>query len=110
MREQDVMTQTVNISEVRRQWSGLVNRVARRETRILVEKSGSPVAALVSTDDLRRLQELDAQRARDLAVLDRIAQAFAGVPADELENVVDRAVTEVRAARRRSKQDQPPRA
>jgi prevent-host-death family protein len=59
MREQELMTQTMKISEVKNTLSSLVNKVYRKETRVLVEKSGIPVAALVSADDLTRLQQLD---------------------------------------------------
>lgn len=99
MREQDILTQTVTLSEARRQWSGLVNSVARRETRILVEKSGAPVAAIVSVEDLRRLQELDAQHDLDRAVLNEIGRAFADVPTDDLEREVGKALAEVRGER-----------
>jgi hypothetical protein len=44
------------------------NEVDRKETRVLVEKAGIPVTALVSTEDLKRLTQLDEQdqRARDV--------------------------------------------
>lgn len=59
MREHDPVTQTMNISEVKHQLSRVVNRVYRKETRVLVEKSGIPVAAVVSPEDLARLPHLD---------------------------------------------------
>src|SRR5438270_12540646 len=99
MREKEPITQTVNVSEARRRWSDLLNRVARRETRILIEKSGAPVAAMVSTEDLRRLQELDAQRAQDFAILEEIGQAFKEISPDELGREISRALTEARAER-----------
>ena len=49
MREQQPLTQTMKISDVRVQLNTLVNRVFRKETRVLVEKSGILVAAIVST-------------------------------------------------------------
>ena len=48
MREQEPMTQTMKISEVKNTLSSLVNKVYRNETRVLVEKSGIPVAAIIS--------------------------------------------------------------
>ena len=59
MREPEPLTQTMKISDVKNTLSSLVNKVYRKETRILIEKSGIPVAALVSADDLSRLQQLD---------------------------------------------------
>lgn len=96
MSERDVVIQTMNISEVRKRWSELLNRVSRQEMRVLVEKSGVPVAAIVSADDLRRLQEMDARRDRDLTVLEEIGRAFMDVPVEELEQEVARALAEVR--------------
>jgi prevent-host-death family protein len=97
MREQHPMTQTMKISEVRSQLNTLVNRVYRKETRVVVEKSGIPVAGLVSADDLRRLDQLDREREQRFAVLDDLREAFAGVPAEEIERETDRITAEIRA-------------
>lgn len=92
-------TQTIASSEARAQWSNLINRVARRQTRVIVEKSGIPVAAIVSADDLERLQDLDRRRAERFRILDEIGDAFKDVPDQELVGEISRALTEVRAAR-----------
>ncbi len=89
--------ETMKFTEARQQLSRLVNRVARRETRILLEKSGVPVAALVSADDLRRLEELEARRQEQIKAFARISETFADLPDDELEHQVERAVAEARA-------------
>ena len=39
MREREPVTQTMKASDVRAQWGQLLNKVARRETRVVVEKS-----------------------------------------------------------------------
>ncbi len=67
----------------------------------MIEKNGVPVAALVSADDLEVLRHLEEQRREDFAVIDRIHEAFSGVPADEIEREIARAVSEVRAKKRR---------
>ncbi len=100
MREHQPMTETLKASEVRQQWSDVVNKVARREARVVVEKSGVPVAAVVSADDLARLQQLDAEREQAFAALDRIGAAFKDVPAEEIEREVAKALAEVRAENR----------
>ena len=97
MREQQPMTQTMKVSDVKSQLNSLVNRVYRKETRVLVEKSGIPVAAIVSTADLERLRRLDEERARDFALLDELAAPFAGVPTGEVEREGAKALSEVRA-------------
>jgi prevent-host-death family protein len=94
----------MKISDVRGQFNALVNRVYRRETRVVVEKSGIPVAALVSLEDLARLKELDQAREEDFRILDEVREAFADVSPEELEREANRAVAEVRADRRASRQ------
>jgi len=61
MSEQPTML-TMKISEVKQQLNRLVNQVYRRETRVMVEKSGIPVAGIVSAEDLERLDRLDRER------------------------------------------------
>ncbi len=93
-------TQTVAASAARQRWSQLLNQVFRHEIRVIVEKSGVPVAALVSADDLARLELLDHERAERFRALDASWKAFEGVPAAEIEQEVARAVEEARARRR----------
>lgn len=101
MREREYpMTQTMKASEARRQFSQLLNQVARKETRVVVEKSGVPVAAIVSADDLATLQRFEADRNQRFAALDRIGEAFKDVPAEELEAEVSKALAAVRAENR----------
>lgn len=75
-----------------RQWSSVINGVYKGQARILVEKSGRPVAGVVSAADLERLQRLEEEQAADLATLERISKAFADVPPAEIEAEVDEAV------------------
>lgn len=97
MREREPMTQTMKASEARQQFSQLLNQVFRGETRVVVEKSGIPVAAIISAQDLERLARFEAQREKDFAVIDEIRAAFKDVPDEELEREVARAVTDARA-------------
>jgi prevent-host-death family protein len=102
------MTKIMQASQVREQWSSVINGVYKGETRILVEKSGIPVAGVVSATDLERLQRLDEEQAADIATLEQISrQAFGGVPAEEVEREVDKAVAEVRAEMRAERAAQP---
>ena len=66
----------------------------------IVEQGGVPVAALVSTEDLERLDRFDRERADRFAIIDELRAAFAGVPDEELEREADRALAEVRAEMR----------
>jgi prevent-host-death family protein len=90
------MTQTINASTARQEWSKILNKVFREETRILVEKSGIPVAAIISAEDLKRLDRLEKERSDRFRILDEIKAAFRDIPESEIENEADRALTHVR--------------
>lgn len=95
------MTQVMGASEVRQKWSQLLNKVFRNQTRVVVEKSGIPVAAVISAEDLERLSRLEEQRERNFAILDEIGEKFQDVPAKEIEQKVSRTLKQVRAENRR---------
>jgi antitoxin YefM len=95
------MTQTMKASDARQQFSDVLNRVHRDHTRVLVERSGIPIAAIVSTEDLALLNQLDAERAERFAGLSRISEAFADVPGEELVREVERTIAEGRTKARR---------
>ena len=101
MREHEPMTHTMKATEARAQWSKLLNDVFRRKARVIVEKSGIPVAAIISAQDLERWQRLEAERARRFAVIEEARAAFADVPDEEVEREVEKALAEVRAENRR---------
>lgn len=94
------VTRTLKASDARAHWSELLNQVFRGESRILVEKSGIPVAAIVSADDLQALARMEAQREEHFKALRATRDAFADIPDEELEQEVARAVAEARQRRR----------
>ena len=57
------MTLSVDTSRVKAQLSEFIGRVAFGHERVLVLRRGKPVAALVSVEDLRRLEIADQSRA-----------------------------------------------
>lgn len=97
MAKQSMPIETLKFTDARQNLSQIVNRVARRETRVLIEKSGVPVVAIVPADDLRRLDQLEARREEQFEAMREISRAFADVPLDELEEHVARALAEARA-------------
>ena len=101
--ETQARTRTVQASAARQQWSALLGEVFRERSRVIVEKSGIPVAALISLHDLERLRRLDAQAEQDLRTLAEFRAAFVDVPDEELEREVERAVAEARAEGRRER-------
>ena len=96
--------QRLKASDVRQRWSEVVNKVFREKTRIIVEKSGITVGAIVSEQDLARLEALDRQEQERRALLERMRASFANVPEDELLEETVRAVRQVRAEERRTRQ------
>ena len=100
--QEEPPAETVKASVARAQWATLVNQVARGRKRILIEKSGVPVAALVSADDLAQLQRLEARRRENFAAIDEIRAAFAGEPDEKIQQEADKAIAEVRAGDQRA--------
>ncbi len=100
MKMQTSATETLKISDVRGQLNTLVNRIYREQTRIVVEKSGIPVAALVSVQDLERLRDLDLRMLERAEVINQMREAFKDVSPEELEQEAEKAVAEVRAEMR----------
>jgi prevent-host-death family protein len=100
MQEQEPMTKTIKASAARQQFSQLLNEVFRKESRVVAEKSGIPVAAIISASDFTRLARLEAERNKDFAILDEVREAFKDVPAEEIEREVARAINQVRKENR----------
>ncbi len=101
MREQQPMTQTMNATDIRQQFASVLNRVFRKETRVVVEKSGIPVAAIVSAEDLKRLDRLDEADRDAWETLAAMRAPFKEVPPEEIERETDRIITENRRQTRR---------
>lgn len=80
MAERGPATKTINVTEARQNFSQLLNDVYRAKTRVVVEKSGIPVAAIISARDLERFNRWEAQRGRDFAVIDEAREAFKDDP------------------------------
>lgn len=90
----------MKLSDAKQQLSKLVNQVAQGQSRVVVEKSGLAVAAIISTEEYQRFVQMDGERAQRFAALSRISAALADVPVDELEAEVQRTIAETRARRR----------
>ena len=94
------MIQVMKASDVRAQWSQLLNKVFRNKTRVVVEKSGIPVAAVISAEDLQRFTQMEEQREKRFKALDKMREAFKNVPSEEIDREVKRAISQVRAENR----------
>ena len=89
----------MKLTDTKQQLSRVINRVAGGETRVIVEKSGLPVAAIISTEEYRRFkaQEQESARRELFEAFGRISDAFKDVPDEELERELNKAQAEVRA-------------
>lgn len=94
-----VPTESLKFTEARPRLSELLNRVFHREARIRLYKGAIPVAAIVSINDLERLEAYDRDRVAAVSAMERISQKFADVPLHDLEAEIDRATADVRADR-----------
>ena len=100
MSDQIPPTETITATAARQHFASVINRVARKQARVLIEKSGIPVAGIVSAGDLRRLDQLDEERAEQFSIIDEMRAAFRDVPDEEIEREVARTIAGIRAERR----------
>ena len=106
MREREPVTQTMKASEARQTWSRLLNKVFRRETRVIIEKSGIPVAAIISAQDLEQLQQLEEERAERWKVVEEIGARNADKDPEEVERDVAEEIEAMRREERRKRASQ----
>jgi prevent-host-death family protein len=55
----------LSASQVREEFAESLNRVAFGGERVILQRHGKPVAALISISDLRRLEALEGEQAAD---------------------------------------------
>jgi prevent-host-death family protein len=91
------ITETMKISDVRSNLNTLVNEVYRHEKRVIVEKSGIPVAAVISMRDLENFEFLKRRRAERFKIIEEMQSKFADVPVEEIERMAQQTVAEARA-------------
>lgn len=89
--------QTVDAIEAEQRFASILSHVRHRAMRVVVQESGKPIAAIVSADDLSRLEQLEREREADFSVIDRVRDAFRSVPEEEIERETDRILAEIRA-------------
>jgi len=100
MSEHEPVTLTMRVSEARQEFGELLDRVSRRETRVLVEQDGVPVAAIVSADDLEWLHEMEARREDGWQAIQEIRALNLDKTPEEVERDVAEELEAMRAERR----------
>ncbi|MGH2585586.1 MAG: type II toxin-antitoxin system Phd/YefM family antitoxin [Dehalococcoidia bacterium] len=94
-------TESVTASEAGGRWAELLDRVARGEARLVVERDGTPAAALISAADFARFRQYGAARAQQYKALRSRAHAeraaaFTGIPDEDLDQEAADAIAEAR--------------
>jgi len=79
----------VSIRQARWNISSLVNRVACNGERIILTSLGKPLAALISIDDLRILEQVDQEKARRMAALEEARALGERIRAERTDHDVD---------------------
>lgn len=77
-----------------------VSEAARTHERVLIERDGEPLIALISPQDLARLRAWDESLDALGKSMDAMSVRFADVPDDVLEAEIEQAKRRVRAQRR----------
>jgi len=83
---------------VRKNLGDLLSEVQYRKGKVIITKAGRPVAALVDIALFERIRKLDEEFDR---MREELARAFSDMPEKQLEALVDEAVKDTRARRRR---------
>lgn len=96
MRARMPAVETMPITAVKSRLNSLVNAIYRNKMRILVEKSGIPVAGIVPIEDMRRLARLDELDQEAGEILEAMRSPFDGVPAEEIDQQTKRIIAENR--------------
>jgi prevent-host-death family protein len=66
-----------SVAQAKNTLSSLINKVAYGKTRVLLESRGKPKAALVSAEDLARLEQLEREKESPESRFHTLAQAQA---------------------------------
>jgi prevent-host-death family protein len=84
------------MSEARKHFSETLDRVRESDARVVIEKSGIPVAAVVPLGVLRDAEERELRRQEALQTLRDAQAGFAGVSEEEAEREIAKALDEIK--------------
>ncbi len=95
------MEKTIGAYEARRRFGQLIEEAYYRRDHFIVERAGRPMAVIVSIDDYERWQRL--AKERFFSMLQGVWERSGEVPAEELEEDVEKALEELRGELRAKK-------
>jgi len=92
--------ETMSVSESRRQYSEILNRVYRDNDRVVIEKNGIPVAAIVPMTVADDADEKERRRTELLDAFHEAQKGFTGVSEEEAEREIAAALEEIKQERK----------
>ena len=90
------MRKSISTQELRNKVGEIVDSVRLHGDRYIIERRGIPVAAVVPVEESERY---DQERAKFFDLVDNIHQRNRGIPEEEIQTEIDRAIEEVRSER-----------
>ncbi len=94
------MTRSVPAAEARQKLGQIMKQVYNREVRVIVEKGGIPVVAMVSLADFERWTRLDREREERFQVVDEIRNRNLDKEPAEVERDVAEELSTLRREKR----------
>jgi prevent-host-death family protein len=91
---------TVEAAQAQRSFDDLLDEVSDQRTRVVLERDGKTVAALISAADLEYLEHMDRQRAEHFKAIQEIQARNADKDPEEVERDIAEAIAEMRAEAR----------
>lgn len=94
----------MSANDAKQRWGSLMGAVERDGERVIVESHGKPKVAVISVDDLERLEALDERELREEAVRQlralqkRIGDRNANLTEEEIDNLSLRAGRDINQA------------
>mgnify|MGYP000566130829 CR=1 FL=1 len=93
-------TETMSVSDARKRFAETLNRVRETDARIIVEKSGIPVAAVVPISVLKDAEDKELRRQEAIAALRQAQSGFADVSEEEAGREIAKALDEIKQEQR----------
>lgn len=93
-------TETMSESDLQTQLGELLQRVSQDEDRIIIEKDGVPVAAIVPLSVVRDAESTERRRQDLREAFEATREEMRGIPPDEIEREIAQAVADVDESRR----------
>jgi prevent-host-death family protein len=94
---------TVDSADAQRCFDDLVDEVNSKRTRVVVEREGKVVGALISAADLERLEALDRRAAEGFRAIQEVWARNADLDPEEAERDIAETIEEMRAEARAKK-------